>query len=94
MSHDPIVQECRKKLLDLQFGWIKFSKNEKFKPGFVYPPDADGIQKAHEVNSEGYPSEEIRQFFKFEEDVMPVRKFPAQIKKVKLLNKKFKFEYS
>lgn len=94
MSDDPVVQACRHKLLKLQFGWIKFTKNEKFKPGFVYPPDVNGIERAHEVDSQGYPSNDFREFFQFEKDIPPIKKKPAQLKKVNLMNKKFKFECS
>lgn len=94
MSNDPVVIACRKQLLDLQFGWVKYTKNEKFKPGFLHPPDADGIERVQEVDSKGYPSAELRTFLQFEKDIAPARKLPAQIRKVKIMNKKFKFDLS
>lgn len=94
MTTDEVVRACRTKLLDLQFGWIKFTKNEKFKPGFFLPPDADGTERVQELDSDGYPSNEIRTFFRFEKHIASTRKLHAQIRKVKLMNKKFKFEYS
>lgn len=82
---------CRKKLLGLRFGWIKFNKNEKFRPGFVHPPDSDGISRAQEVTSNGYISDETLEFHQFEEDIPKHKKYAAQIKKLKILNQKFKF---
>lgn len=91
---DEVVRACRKKLLGLQFGWVKFTKMEKFKPGFLHPPDADGVERVQEIDSVGYPSDDIRTFLQFERDIAPARKLPAQIKKLRLLNQKFKFEHS
>lgn len=82
---------CREKLLRLKFGWIKFTDNEKFRPGFVHPADPDGKTRAQEVTSNGYVSDEKLLFSSFKEDIPKHLKYQAQVKKLKLLNKKFNF---
>ncbi len=82
---------CRPILLGLQFAWIKFSEKDKFRPGFIHLPDADGSRRAQEVTSDGYISDDKIKFYHFETDIPECKKAPAQIKKLKVLNKKFKF---
>lgn len=88
---DALVRVLRPILIGLEFAWVKFSQNDKYRPAFLHPVDSDGIQRAQEVTTEGYISDEKLSFVGFECDIPEQKKAAAQIKKLKILNKKFNF---
>lgn len=95
MTNDPIVLACRDKLLELKFGWIKFLKHKtaKYCPGFVYPPDADGLIRAQAVTIDGYVSNTKQEFDVFAENIPDIDKKKPEIATLKKFNKQFNFSY-
>ncbi|KAJ6639477.1 hypothetical protein Bhyg_12222 [Pseudolycoriella hygida] len=96
VTDDVIVKECRDKLRNLQFGWMKFStsKKAKFCPGFVHPADIDGIQRAQKVTTTGYVSNEKYVCFGFAENIPETDKKYQEKAALKKFNEKFNFSYS
>ncbi|KAJ6648901.1 Laminin subunit alpha-2 [Pseudolycoriella hygida] len=82
-------------LKELQFAWIKYTshKNTKFVPGFIYPIDADGYQRAARVTENGHVSNEKHRFFEFAENVPDNLKSKNGVLLLEKFNKKFNFSF-
>lgn len=64
-------------------------KNSKYYPGFVYPPDEDGKQRAQKVIPSGYVSDTKSLFFDFQENLPGDAKEAAEIYALNKFNRKF-----
>lgn len=95
VTDDLIVQQCRDKLKHLQFGWIKYysRKNAKYYPGFIYPVDTDGYERAQEVTGDGYVSDKKNRFFHSAKNVSNDLKVKSGVAALKFFNEKFNFSY-
>lgn len=89
------MNACRPILLTLSFGWIKFNSTKTCTPcpGFVYPPDLDGIVRAQKITSNGYVTNTKNEFFGFQKDIPDKEKEKSQVAKLRLFNKKFGFTF-
>lgn len=97
MSDEKIVKQCLEKLLTRQFGWIKFNENKNCIacPGFVYPPDEDGISRAQKVVSNGplYITDTKYIYRHYYENIADTEKDALQVSALKKFNKKFKTSF-
>ncbi len=78
-----------------KFGWIKFLefKNCEAVPGFVYPPDEDGIERAQKVTAEGSVALEKNIFFHYAANIPECEKLSVHKTALKRLNAEFGFEF-
>lgn len=72
---------------------MKLTKQDRFHPGFLHPPDKDGFCRAQEVTHDGYVSNDKFDVYIFENDVSESKKHASQKRKVKHLNDKFGFSF-
>lgn len=81
--------------MTLRFGWMKFSqkKNAIAYPGFVHPPDKDGIPRAVTVTKPGYTTNVKNVFFDYKENIPEVEKGYLQRAALKELNANFGFSF-
>ncbi|XP_037037457.1 CAP-Gly domain-containing linker protein 1-like isoform X2 [Bradysia coprophila] len=92
-TDDEVVTTLRPILQKLKFGWMTFQpkKNAKFVPGFVHPPDADGIPRAQKVTASGLVGDTKNTFFEFSENIPADRVDKAGVSSLKKLNARFNF---
>lgn len=90
---DPNGRSYRESLLKCRFGWIKFVKNKNVKwPGFLCPPDSDGISWALKVTTSGSVSKTKKECFEYNENIPENEKEKAQAA-LRKLNKNFNFSF-
>ncbi len=70
-------------------------KNAKFIPGFIHPPDQNGISMAQWILPSGYPSSsnKKKKYFEFNDNLPDDEKEPTQKSALKKFNKKFSFNF-
>lgn len=90
------MQQCRDKLKKLRFGWMKFQqfKNAKYHPGFVHPPDPDGISRAQAFTKNGYFSDSKNICFDLHEPLRNSGKHGPEVSALKKLNENFRFTFN
>lgn len=89
-----VVRKTRPILLLLQFGWIKFTKNSRFVPGFVYPKtDADGKRRALKILCDGFTANEKNQYHDFEINIADRLKMKSDLKALQTFNERFNFSF-
>lgn len=88
------MRACREKLKNLQFGWCKFkSKSTRYKPGFAFPPDSDGVRYAAPIIRNGYVTDKTYQISDIFESVPDSEKQVSEVSALNKFNNKFKFSF-
>lgn len=95
VTDDPLDQEERDDLVKLRFGWIKFhsNKNTRARPGFVHPPDEDGLSRAQNITISGFASKRKNEFFEYKENIPDGEKDQQDVAALKKFNKRYKFSF-
>lgn len=68
-------------------------KNSKFSPGFVHPPDADGVERAQLITADGSVTVKKYVFFEFKENIGDMEKERSKVASLTKLNEKYKFSF-
>lgn len=68
-------------------------KNSKYYPGFIYPIDADGKQRAQKVKPDGYVTNVKNIFFDFHEELPEKLKHGIEKSALKRFNERFRLSF-